>query len=192
MEARLGITRREDGTYLSYSPGTSSPLHVPHGTLVKLSPQAKGANKLRCFRLARAIAAALLMFVAVLVSACGSGSSASCAAVTGQTKTSTGSSAGADNYSLGLGSGYIRFSNLNLTFYTGTAGDEMVDAGSVCLASVTSWPGGTSNRITAVLGDTYIVRFRTVINGVTTYSYAKFIVDSYQGGVVTVTYVPNL
>jgi len=68
----------------------------------------------------------------------------------------------------------------------------MVDAGTVCLASVTSWPGGTGNRITAVIGDTYIVRFRTIINGVTTYSYAKFNVDSYQSGVVTVTYVPSL
>ncbi len=147
-----------------------------------------------CFRLARAIVAVCAVFGAIVISGCGSGSSpAPCAAVTGQTTTSTGSSAGNDNYSLGLGSGSIHFSNLNLTFYTATIGNEIVDAGNACLASLTSWPGnGTGGRITAVIGDAYIAKFSTTVNGVTTLRYSKFIVNSYQGGVITVTYVPNL
>jgi len=115
--------------------------------------------------------------------------------VSGQTTTSTGSAAGLDNYTLGLGSGSIRFSNLNLTFYPVNPG-EMVDVGAVCLDSVVSWPGGAGGRLTVFVGHVYAVKFTTttIIDGVqtTTLTYSKFIVDSYQGGVVTVTFVPHL
>jgi hypothetical protein len=143
----------------------------------------------------RMVSRGLAALVAVLLSGCGgseSDSTPSCGAVPGQATTSTGSAAGLDNYTLGLGSGVVRFSNLNLTVYPVGVGNEMVDLGAVCLESVGSWPGGAGGRLTVVVGHVYAAKFTTIVNGVTTLTYARFIVDRYQGGVLTVTFVPHL
>jgi len=108
--------------------------------------------------------------------------------------TSTGGSA-INTYTLYLGSsGSIRFSTDNHSFFSGTVDTEIASVGQVCLDSVTSWPGGGVNLgyVPAVVGGVYAVRFTTRPGGITTVKHAKFVVDSYSGGVVVVTFVPNL
>jgi hypothetical protein len=112
-----------------------------------------------------------------------------CAFVAGQITTSAGSSVGDDRYSLGLGAGSIAFSNLNATFYPGGPNILIADTGPLCLDEVTAWPGGgTGGRITMFIGHTYVVEFSTVQPP----TYARFVVDDYADGVITVTFVPSL
>ena len=142
----------------------------------------------------------LISSMFILLSACGgsgggSGTVSACSAVSGQASTNGGGSTSNSSYSLNLGSGQITFNNINLTFRNFPNGINtlIVDAGAVCLSSISTWPGGgTSNSIAATVGDAYIVQFNTVVNGVSTLTYAKFTVNSYAGGVIGVTYVPNL
>ena len=102
-------------------------------------------------------------------------------------------------WDIDLGSGYIRFSNLDLTvndFVINGWTAVIVDVGSYCLDNVNLWPGNTSSGpLSVIMGHVYVVEFkRTVITGgiSTTYAYAKFMPTSYQGGVLRLNYVPNL
>lgn len=118
-----------------------------------------------------------------------------CAAVSGQITTSGGSAQALDNYTINVNAGSFRFSNLNSTFYTGANEKQLADVGAMCLSSVTAWPGnGTTTRITVTVGHAYILRVvtTTIVGGVqqTTTGYSRFVVDSYSGGVVTLTYAP--
>lgn len=144
----------------------------------------------------RVVSLGVATLLAVVLSGCGGSEEESppaCAAVPGQATVATGGST-ITNYTLNLGSGTIRFTNDNGSFYTGTVDTEIANVGPVCLADVVSWPGGGVNLgyVPAVVGDAYVVQFTTRPGGVTTIKYAKFVVRSYSAGVVTVTYVPSL
>jgi|GEM_PF-6246394 len=119
-------------------------------------------------------------------------SPASCTQVAGTVNTNAGGSNGAQ-YGLALGNGGINYSNINNTFYTSSNLNKIVDVGGVCLDSITSYPGGGSTSpISAIVGHAYIVEF-TIYNGTTpTLVYTKFIVNSYQNGIIKISYVPNL
>lgn len=119
-------------------------------------------------------------------------SPASCAAVGGLINTNAGASTGAQ-YVLTLGNGSINYSNINNTFYTSSNTNKIVDVGSTCLDSITTYPGGgvgAGSTISAIVGHAYIVEFKNLSNG--TFSYTKFIVNSYQNGIIRISYVPNL
>jgi len=117
----------------------------------------------------------------------------SCADPSDQDTATAGSALGNDNNSLDLGSGTIKFSNIDITFYGSGKGNENIDAGDICLAKLTSWPNtGTENRIAARVGHSYLSRFKSVLAGTTTYTYTKFKVISYKSGVITIVYVPHL
>ena len=114
-----------------------------------------------------------------------------CAYVPGQVSTAAGSSIGASNYAFTVGNGTVYFSNLNLTFYV-TFGNVIVDVGNLCLADADFWTGDTvSGSITVFIGHTYLVRSRVIYNGVTTYSYSRFVVTSYRDGVLNLTYAQH-
>ena len=109
--------------------------------------------------------------------------------------TSAGSSSGG-KFSLSMGGAGIWFDNTNLTLYV-TWGtyyeDEIVDAGTTCLDKITEWPGnGSKSPIAVKIGHTYVARTLFTRWGETEYNYAKFTADSYQNGVLTVTYVAHL
>jgi hypothetical protein len=110
-----------------------------------------------------------------------------CAYVSSQVNNSAGSSIGS-NYSFSVGNGFVTFSNLNLTFWV-AFGNVIVDVGNVCLADANFWTGASSSSsITTIVGHTYLVRSRTIINGITTYDYSAFVVKSYHDGVINITY----
>lgn len=142
--------------------------------------------------------ALLIVLIGCFGSDSGGGSSPapSCGNVSDQIFTSAGSSAGLANYSLSLTNGTVGFNNLNLTFYGGTNGGVsaiIVDTGAYCLDQVNLWPGATSSgTISVIMGHTYVVQFKRVINFVESFTYSKFTPTSYSGGVVNVTYVPHL
>jgi hypothetical protein len=135
------------------------------------------------------------VLLALLAVSCGGGGSdakASCTTPAGQVTMSAGGSVGSNQYPVDFGSlGWILFNNLNLTFYTATPSKLIVDSGVVCLDAVTSWPGGTTGPISVIVGDTYVVQLPGPAGGVPNY-WVKFVVKSYSGGVVTLSYVPHL
>lgn len=117
-----------------------------------------------------------------------------CAQAGGEVNTNSGGSIGS-NYGLGIGSGTIMYSNINNTFYRYSNGVAalLVDVGTTCLSSISAWPGGGSaSAISAIVNHAYIVQFNTTVDGVSTLTYAKFIINSYSNGVLRLTYVPNL
>ena len=119
----------------------------------------------------------------------------SCGFISGQVTTSSGGSTGLSNYAINLGSGTISYSNINNTFYkfNNSVGFKIIDVGPTCLSSITAWPGGGSTgAVTATIGHSYIVQFTTTVNGVSTLTYSKLIVNDYTGGVINVSYVPSL
>lgn len=120
---------------------------------------------------------------------------ATCSTVAGQVTTSGGGSTGLSNYGLAIGSGTISFNNINLTFYgfSNGVGFKIIDFGAVCLSGISAWPGGgVSSPVSATIGHSYLVQFNTVVNGVSTLTYSKFTVNNYTGGVINISYVPNL
>lgn len=110
-------------------------------------------------------------------------------AVTG-TNVNIGSTTGG-SFAVDLGSSnLLYFSNTSLNFQpvcqlncTSTA--KIVDVGAKsCLESITSWPGGTATLAAYTQGHGYIVQY--INSSITT--YARFIANSYSGGIVSITY----
>jgi hypothetical protein len=151
-----------------------------------------------------------LLPVASTFGGCGGGGTSSgssdpdpffCNFVPGQITTSVGSSTGQAGIIMGFGdSRFIRFNNMNLTVYGGQHNQtpdvirsEIADMGTVCLESITTWPGGTAIPQTVFVGETYLIQFVTESQlqnpppPVTT--YIGFTVDAYSNGVLTFTWV---
>ena len=149
------------------------------------------------FKLVSRRIAAVVPLLAIALIGCGGGGSSgggggggggtSCNFVTGQVTTSAGRAQGGGGYPLGLGVNWLSFSNFDLTVYGGVNRAEIVDVGPICLDQISSFPGGgTLGAITVFVGDVYAVHVLSPD------AYAKFKVNSYSGGVLTVTYVPHM
>jgi hypothetical protein len=97
----------------------------------------------------------------------------------------------------------IFFNNVNLTVRGGyrlvgssEVTSEIADMATVCLESITTWPGGTDLPQPVFLGHTYLVRFVTQpgqpigqpVPPPTT-SFVGFTVDAYSNGVLTFTWI---
>jgi hypothetical protein len=124
-----------------------------------------------------------------------------CGFVPGQVTTSVGSSAGQANIMMGFGDQrWIRFNNMNLTFYGEVYSpignritSETVNMGDACLESLTTWPGGTALSQTVFVGSTYLVQFvnesRMHDPEPTVTTYVAFTVEAYSNGVLTFTWI---
>jgi hypothetical protein len=116
--------------------------------------------------------------------------SLTCPYVSGQVNTNVGSSLGS-NYSFSTGVGVIHYANTNNTLWM-DFGNVIVNVGNLCIIDADFWTGDNSSGvISAIVGTTYVVRTRTVINGVITYYYSRFVINSYRNGIINVTYVQH-
>jgi hypothetical protein len=113
-----------------------------------------------------------------------------CPYVSGQINTNVGSNIGS-TYGFSTGVGVIHYSNVNNTFWM-DFGNVIVDVGGFCISDADFWTGDNSSGvISAIVGHTYVVRTRTIINGVTTYYYSRFVINSYYNGIINVTYAQH-
>ncbi len=145
----------------------------------------------------------ILILLVLAISACGGGGGSSntsagnggsngCPSVSGAITANIGSTAGG-RYTLypqdGLNGGdSLNFSNTDLNFdvlsFNFGAANIINLGSSICLANVSTWPGGGSSTVSATIGDVYVVQY--------TDGYLRFIDDGYSNGTVTVTYVVGL
>lgn len=107
----------------------------------------------------------------------------SCASVPGVARVNIGSTSGGF-YSTSIGGDILSFDNRNLNFHSGIGGGPryIVNVGSGCLASVTTFPTSGPGVAAMILGNNYVLQGGSG-------SHYKFSADAYSSGSVTISWV---